>query len=128
VAAPGRDRPREFARQRWSVWKGVRRGPAGRIAKRAGVEGALYLYFEDKKQLFRAVVRHCRAQRRLFRRPHQAGLPFADLIRLFLVQFVEMTNRVPVRSPRWSSAIPQFSGAGEGLADEVVSRAGISPR
>src|ERR1700750_2342656 len=53
------DRPREICAAALEVFaeKGFAAAKLDEIAKRAGVsKGALYLYFETKEQLFRAVV------------------------------------------------------------------------
>ncbi len=54
------DRPREICAAALAVFaeKGFAAAKLDDIAKRAGVsKGTLYLYFTDKEQLFRAVVR-----------------------------------------------------------------------
>ncbi|MGQ0590451.1 MAG: TetR/AcrR family transcriptional regulator [Sphingosinicella sp.] len=69
------------------------------IAKRAGVsKGTLYLYFETKEEMFRAVVRevvvpNVETVRAAF---EAADLPFADLLRLFLPRFAEIVTRAPI--------------------------------
>ena len=95
------DRPREICAAALEVFaeKGFAAARLEEIAKRAGVsKGTLYLYFEDKEQLFRAVVRDTVVPNvdNLRSALIQTGLPFADLIRLFLSQFVAMTGQVPV--------------------------------
>jgi AcrR family transcriptional regulator len=95
------DRPREICAAALDVFaeKGFAAAKLDEIARRAGVsKGTLYLYFTDKEQLFRAVVRDTVAPNveNLRAGLIQTGLPFADLVRLFLTNFVEMTNRVPV--------------------------------
>ena len=95
------DRPREICAAALEVFaeKGFAAAKLDEIARRAGVsKGTLYLYFKDKEQLFRAVVRDAvvpnveRARSDLI----QTGMPFADLVRMFLAHFVAMTERVPV--------------------------------
>lgn len=95
------DRPREICAAALAVFaeKGFATAKLDEIARRAGVsKGTLYLYFKDKEQLFRAVVRDAVVPNvdNLHAGLIQTGLPFADLIRLFLTKFVEITNRVPV--------------------------------
>jgi AcrR family transcriptional regulator len=95
------DRPREICAAALEVFaeKGFAAAKLDEIAKRAGIsKGTLYLYFEDKEQLFRAVVRDAVVPNVESLRAGliQAGLPFPDLVRLFLLKFVEITNRVPV--------------------------------
>lgn len=69
------------------------------IAKRAGVsKGTLYLYFETKEEMFRAVVRevvvpNVETVRAAF---EAADMPFADLLRLFLPKFAEIVTTVPI--------------------------------
>ena len=89
-------------------------------------KGTLYLYFEDKEQLFRAVVRNTvvpnvvNLQAALI----QTGLPFADLIRLFLSQFVAMTGQVPVGAVAKMviSESRNFPKLAKVWHDEVVSK------
>ena len=95
------DRPREICAAALDVFaeKGFAAAKLDEIARRAGVsKGTLYLYFEDKEQLFRAVVRNTIAPNVEMLRNAliQTGLPFDQLVRLFLAQFVEVTTRVPV--------------------------------
>ena len=95
------DRPREICAAALEVFaeKGFAAARLDEIARRAGVsKGTLYLYFEDKEQLFRAVVRDTVVPNveNLRSALIQTGLPFADLVRLFLQRFVEMTRQVPV--------------------------------
>ena len=69
------------------------------IAKRAGVsKGTLYLYFDTKEEMFRAVVRevvvpNVETVRAAF---EAADMPFADLLRLFLPKFAEIVTTVPI--------------------------------
>lgn len=95
------DRPREICAAALGVFaeKGFAAARLEEIAKRAGVsKGTLYLYFADKAELFRAVVRdtvvpnldHVRAG------IAQADLPFADIVRLLLPRFADIAGRVPV--------------------------------
>lgn len=69
------------------------------IARRAGVsKGTLYLYFETKEDMFRAVVRevvvpNVETVRAAF---EAADMPFADLLRLFLPKFAEIATTVPI--------------------------------
>jgi AcrR family transcriptional regulator len=123
------DRPREICAAALEVFaeKGFAAARLEEIAKRAGVsKGTLYLYFEDKEQLFRAVVRDTVAPNvdSLRAALIQTGLPFADLIRLFLVQFVEMTNRVPVGAVAKMviSESRNFPELAKVWHDEVVSK------
>jgi AcrR family transcriptional regulator len=97
------DRPREICAAALELFaeKGFAAAKLDEIAKRAGVsKGTLYLYFKDKEQLFRAVVRNTVAPNVEMLRTSlvQTGLPFAELIRLFMSKFVDVTERVPVGS------------------------------
>ena len=83
------DRPREICSAALEVFaeKGFAAAKLDEIARRSGVsKGTLYLYFEDKEQLFRAVVRDTIAPNVETLRAAliQTGLPFAELIRLFV--------------------------------------------
>ena len=95
------DRPREICAAALEVFaeKGFAAAKLDEIAKRAGVsKGTLYLYFKDKEELFRDVVRDTVVPNVDMLRDNliQTGMPFAELIRLFMAHFVEVTNRVPV--------------------------------
>jgi AcrR family transcriptional regulator len=95
------DRPREICAAALEVFaeKGFAAAKLDEIAKRAGVsKGTLYLYFKDKEQLFRAVVRDTVVPNvdNLRSGLIQTGVPFDQLVRLFLAKFVEMAGRVPV--------------------------------
>lgn len=95
------DRPQEICAAALAVFaeKGFAAAKLDEIAKRAGVsKGTLYLYFTDKEQLFRAVVRNTIAPNVETVRASiiQTGLPFADLVRLFMANFVELKKRVPI--------------------------------
>ena len=95
------DRPREICAAALEVFaeKGFAAAKLDEIAKRAGVsKGTLYLYFKDKEELFRAVVRDTVVPNVDMLRDSliQTGLPFDELIRLFMARFVEVTDKVPV--------------------------------
>jgi AcrR family transcriptional regulator len=95
------DRPREICAAALEVFaeKGFAAARLDEIAKRAGVsKGTLYLYFKDKEELFRAVVRDTVAPNVEAVRAGMAAteLPFADIIRLFLPRFAEIATRVPI--------------------------------
>ena len=95
------DRPREICAAALEVFaeKGFAAAKLDEIAKRAGVsKGTLYLYFEDKEQLFRAVVRdtispNIDAVRATL---EQLDLPFEQIVRAFLPRFAELTTRLPM--------------------------------
>ena len=98
------DRPREICAAALEVFaeKGFAAARLDEIARRAGVsKGTLYLYFKDKEDLFRAVVRDAIA-------PNVAAItevistmqaPFADVVRMFLAGFAErdLTDPDPPR-------------------------------
>ena len=95
------DRPREICTAALDVFaqKGFAAARLDEIARRAGVsKGTLYLYFKDKEDLFRAVVRDTVAPNIEVIRASLAGaeMTFTDVIRQFLPRFAEITGRVPV--------------------------------
>jgi AcrR family transcriptional regulator len=123
------DRPREICSAALEVFaeKGFAAAKLDEIARRAGVsKGTLYLYFEDKEQLFRAVVRDTIAPNVETLRTAliQTGLPFAELIRLFVPKFVEMTDRVPIGAVAKMviSESRNFPELAKVWHDEVVSK------
>lgn len=95
------NRPGEICAAALEVFaeKGFAAARLEEIARRAGVsKGTLYLYFKDKEDLFRAVVRDTVAPNIEVIRASlaKAEIPFAQVIRLFLPRFAEITGRVPV--------------------------------
>ncbi len=95
------DRPREICGAAIEVFaeKGFAAARLDEIARRAGVsKGTLYLYFKDKEDLFRAVVRDTVAPNIDTVRSmiEGADLPFADVIRMFLPRFALLTSEVRV--------------------------------
>ena len=95
------DRPAEICAAALEVFaeKGFAAAKLDEIAKRAGVsKGTLYLYFQDKADLFRAVIRDTVAPRVAAVRElaDKLELPFAQVVPLFLSNFAEMTTRLPV--------------------------------
>ena len=95
------DRPREICAAALDVFaeRGFAAAKLDDIARRAGVsKGTLYLYFEDKAGLFRAVVRNTVAPNIDLVRSMVEGvdLPFADIIRMFLPRFAQMTRQVRI--------------------------------
>ena len=95
------DRPREICAAALEVFaeKGFAAAKLDEIAKRAGVsKGTLYLYFQDKADLFRAVIRDTVAPRIAAVREiaDKLELPFAQIVPLFLANFAAMTDRLPV--------------------------------
>ena len=95
------DRPREICAAALEVFaeKGFAAAKLDEIAKRAGVsKGTLYLYFKDKEDLFRAVIRDTVAPNIASIREtvEATDLPFAQIVRALLPRFAEITSRVPI--------------------------------
>jgi AcrR family transcriptional regulator len=95
------DRPGEICAAALQVFaeKGFAAARLDEIASRAGVsKGTLYLYFKDKEDLFRAVVRDTIAPNlQVIAQAVEANeVPFPQIVRLFLPRFAELTNRVPI--------------------------------
>ena len=95
------DRPREICAAAFEVFaeKGFAAAKLDEIAKRAGVsKGTLYLYFKDKEDLFRAVIRDTVAPNidAVREGSAQANLPFAQVVRMFLARFADVGTRLPV--------------------------------
>ena len=95
------ERPRDIVAAALSVFteKGFAGARIEEIARRAGVsKGTLYLYFETKEDMFRAVVREVVAPnvetvRAAFL---TLDLPFADVLRMFLPRFAKIATTVPI--------------------------------
>jgi AcrR family transcriptional regulator len=95
------DRPREICAAALDVFteKGFAAARLDEIAKRAGVsKGTLYLYFKDKEDLFRAVVRDTVAPNvdALREAAMASDLPFAVIAQMFLSRFADIADRLPV--------------------------------
>lgn len=95
------DRPREICTAALEVFgeKGFAAARLDEIARRAGVsKGTLYLYFKDKEDLFRAVVRNTVVPNIDLVRTMVEGvdLPFRDVIRMFLPRFAAISSQVRV--------------------------------
>src|SRR5438067_131745 len=95
------DRPREICNAALQVFaeKGFAAARLDEIARRAGVsKGTLYLYFKDKAELFRAVVRDTVAPNiePIRHLAAAADLPFEQVVRMLLPRFAEITGQVPV--------------------------------
>ncbi len=95
------DRPREICAAALEVFaeKGFAAARLAEIARRAGVsKGTVYLYFEDKEDLFRAVVRDTVAPNiaHIRQAVEAADLPFADTVRMLLPRAAELVETVPV--------------------------------
>ena len=95
------DRPREICAAALDLFaeKGFAAARLDEIARRAGVsKGTLYLYFHNKEDLFRAVVRDTVAPNVEVVREIVEGvdLPFAEIVRMLLPRFVALTHNVRV--------------------------------
>ena len=103
------DRPREICAAALEVFaeKGFAAAKLEEIAKRAGVsKGTLYLYFKDKEELFRAVVRDTVAPNiDAVREAAGPGrtCPSLKLVRMFLAALRRCAARAcrSAPSPRW---------------------------
>lgn len=95
------DRPGEIVAAAFQVFseKGFAAAKLDKIAARAGVsKGAVYLYFETKEDIFRAVVDQALAPNLA---PVKAMIaahpgPFADLARMVLERVADLVTRLPV--------------------------------
>lgn len=95
------ERPREICAAALGVFaeKGFAAAKLEEIARRAGVsKGTLYLYFPDKAELFRAVVRDAIAPNveAITSSIGSLEAPIADVIGMFLVGFAEREARLPI--------------------------------
>ena len=95
------DRPREICAAALAVFaeKGFAAAKLDEIAKRAGVsKGTLYLYFKDKEQLFRAVVRDNVSPNidQVREAMLNADLPFAQIVPMFLAKLSSVASTMPL--------------------------------
>lgn len=95
------ERPREICAAALDVFaeKGFAAAKLDEIARRAGVsKGTLYLYFKDKAELFRAVVRDAIAPNveALTSALSSLDAPVADVVRMFLAGFADREAKLPV--------------------------------
>jgi len=95
------DRPREICAAALEVFaeKGFAAAKLDEIARRAGVsKGTLYLYFADKEQLFRAVVRNSIAPNveAIISALGSVDLPFAEVVPAFFAAFAHNVGRLPI--------------------------------
>ena len=95
------DRPREICAAALAVFaeKGFAAAKLDEIARRAGVsKGTLYLYFKDKEDLFRAVVRDNVSPNIDSVRDAilAADLPFAQLAPMFLARLSAVAGSMPL--------------------------------
>ena len=97
------DRPREICAAALEVFaeKGFAAAKLDEIARRAGVsKGTLYLYFTDKEQLFRAVVRDTVSPNIDHLRDAilAIDLPFAQIVPMFLGRLSSVAATMPLGS------------------------------
>ena len=97
------DRPREICAAALQVFaeKGFAAAKLDEIARRAGVsKGTLYLYFKDKEELFRAVVRDNVSPNidHLRDAIMASGLPFAQIAPMFLARLASVAATMPLGS------------------------------
>jgi AcrR family transcriptional regulator len=95
------DRPREICAAALEVFaeKGFAAARLDEIAQRAGVsKGTLYLYFSDKQELFRAVVRNAIAPNieAVASAVLTSDIPFREAVRGLLARFAETAQRQPI--------------------------------
>lgn len=95
------DRPREICSAALEVFaeKGFAAAKLDEIARRAGVsKGTLYLYFKDKEQLFRAVVRNSIAPNveTIISALASVDRPFEEIVPAFFAAFAQNIGRIPV--------------------------------
>lgn len=95
------DRPREICAAALEVFaeKGFAAAKLDEIARRAGVsKGTLYLYFADKQELFRAVVRSAIAPNieAITSAISALDAQFPEVVNMFLSGFAEREARLPI--------------------------------
>jgi AcrR family transcriptional regulator len=95
------ERPREICAAALEVFaeKGFAAAKLDEIARRAGVsKGTLYLYFKDKEDLFRAVVKSAIAPNieAVTSAISEIDAPFAEVVRMLLAAFAEREARLPI--------------------------------
>jgi AcrR family transcriptional regulator len=95
------DRPREICAAALEVFaeKGFAAAKLDEIARRAGVsKGTLYLYFADKEQLFRAVVRDSIAPnvQAITAAVASVDRPFAEVVPALFARFADNIGKIPV--------------------------------
>jgi AcrR family transcriptional regulator len=123
-------RPGEIVQAALEVFaeKGFAAARLDDIARQAGVsKGALYLYFETKEDLFRAVVRQAVAPNldMVEAMLAQATLPFPDLLRLLFARIVMVigASRMGAVAKLVIGESRNFPELARVWHDEVVSRA-----
>jgi len=124
------DRPREICSAALEVFaeKGFAAAKLDEIARRAGVsKGTLYLYFKDKEELFRAVVRDTVSPNvdHLRDALMSSELPFSQIVQMFLARLSMVAATMPLG--RVVKMVIGESGNFPELArvwhDQVVSKA-----
>ena len=95
------ERPREICAAALEVFaeKGFAAAKLDEIARRAGVsKGTLYLYFKDKQDLFRAVVRSAIAPNieAVTSAVSSLEAPFEQVVRMLLAAFADRESRLPI--------------------------------
>ena len=95
------ERPRDIIAAALATFaeKGFAAAKMEEIARRAGIsKGTLYLYFETKEDMFRAVVREVVVPNveAIQKAVLGADLPFAAMVRMLLPRFSEIVTTLPV--------------------------------
>lgn len=123
-------RPGEIVRAALDVFaeKGFAAAKLDEIAAKAGVsKGALYLYFETKEDIFRAVVREAVVPNidLIEAALGQATVPFPDLLRMMLARMADLveTSRLGAVAKLVVGESRNFPELARVWHDEVVSRA-----
>lgn len=123
-------RPGEIVQAALEVFaeKGFAAAKLDEIAARAGIsKGALYLYFETKEDIFRAVVRDAVAPNldMVEAALSQATIPFPDLLRMLFARLagVVTTSRIGAVAKLVIGESRNFPELARVWHDEVISRA-----
>lgn len=123
-------RPGEIVQAALEVFseKGFAAAKLDEIAARAGIsKGALYLYFETKEDIFRAVVREAVAPNLdvVEAALAQASIPFPDLLRMVFARVTQVigTTRLGAVAKLVIGESRNFPELARVWHDEVVSRA-----
>jgi AcrR family transcriptional regulator len=123
-------RPGEIVQAAFDVFaeKGFAAAKLDEIAARAGIsKGALYLYFETKEDIFRAVVREAVVPNigMVEEALSQTIIPFPDLLRLMFTRLADMveTSRLGAVAKLVIGESRNFPELARVWHDEVVSRA-----
>jgi AcrR family transcriptional regulator len=123
-------RPGEIVRAAFDVFaeKGFAAAKLDEIAARAGIsKGALYLYFETKEDIFRAVVREAVVPNigLVEAALSQTTVPFPDLLRMLFTRLADMveTSRLGAVAKLVIGESRNFPELARVWHDEVVSRA-----